>query len=414
VSQYAVSLERVTKCFVLAHERARSIKEVVIDGLRWRPRVRREPLVALDDVTFDVSHGGALGIVGPNGMGKSTTLKLVARILAPTSGRVTVHGQVASLLELGAGFHPELSGRDNILLNGSIMGMGRQAMRSRLEQIVDFSEIEKFIDTPVKHYSSGMNMRLGFATAVHLDAEILLFDEVLSVGDHAFQAKCRDRIGELKRDGATILFVSHDPGAVKELCDQVHWLEHGKIVATGEPDEVLELYQRTADERHAARRRGNQPEPARVSHGGDEIEIISVDILGAAGDVAPMIRTGDPMSVVIHYQAHTEVRDPVFGIAIHREDGLPLSESSTRDAAMELGVVHGRGKIRVNIPRLPLMEGSYELSASCHNSTLTRHIDHHPRRYPLQVQSGAAGERSRLVSLDPAWVHEARPSRLST
>ena len=237
----AIQFDNVSKRFTLRHERRRSFQEAALAFLRGRGNSREE-LWALKDVSFAVERGKTLGIIGPNGSGKSTALKLITRILEPTSGQVDVQGRVSALIELGAGFHPDLTGRENVYLNGSLLGFSRREMEARFERIVEFSELEKFIDVPIKHYSSGMHMRLGFAVAIHVDPDVLLIDEILAVGDQAFQRRCLDKIGELKSQGVTILFVSHDLEAVQDLCDQAIWLEDGRIQAEGLAREVVDYY----------------------------------------------------------------------------------------------------------------------------------------------------------------------------
>ncbi len=233
----AIQFENVSKCFFLRHRRVYSFQETFVNLLRAN-RNRREPFWALRDVSFAVQQGETLGIIGTNGSGKSTVLKLISRIIEPTTGRITVSGRLSALLELGAGFHPDLTGRENIYLNGSILGLGRREMKRKFDDIVAFADLGQFIDMPVRSYSSGMHMRLGFAVAIHVDPEILLVDEVLAVGDEAFQAKCFRKIEELQQQGLTIVLVSHDLGEVKRLCNRAVWLADGELKALG-PSEVV-------------------------------------------------------------------------------------------------------------------------------------------------------------------------------
>jgi lipopolysaccharide transport system ATP-binding protein len=236
-----VSLSNVSKRFLIRHERARSFQDTVVNLFHHR-NGNVEEFWALKGVSFDVERGETIGIVGQNGSGKSTILKLVTRILYPTSGRVSVGGKISALIELGAGFHPDLTGRENIYLNGSIMGMGRRDMDHRIGQIVEFSELERFIDTPVRHYSSGMYARLGFSVAVSVDPDILIVDEVLAVGDEAFARKCLDKFGEFRRQGRTIVMVSHALPAIERLCDRAIWIHHGAVKANGPAGEVVQSY----------------------------------------------------------------------------------------------------------------------------------------------------------------------------
>ncbi|MEO8084279.1 MAG: ABC transporter ATP-binding protein [Ardenticatenales bacterium] len=461
----AIRFEGVTKTFVVAHDRPRSFQEAFVRVFRRPDAADRDVLTALDAVSFDVEHGTAVGIVGPNGTGKSTALKLVARILEPSAGRVAVSGRVAALLELGAGFHPDLTGRENIYLNGSLLGLGRREMSRRFDRIVAFSELERFIDVPVKHYSSGMYMRLGFATAIHLDAEILLIDEILAVGDQAFQHKCRERITALRRAGVTILLVSHDTEAVRELCDRAIWLEDGVIRADGPTDRVLQRYYRSmvareearldADEAAAAsaatatsaaatststsvsssgaestsdgaggtagdgaenRNADGAPRTRRTERsdrfGSGEVDITAVDILGPDGQPHPIVLTGQPMSIRLRYTAHAPVDHPVFGIAVHRDDGVHVTGPNTRDADLALERIDGDGELTLHIAHLPLLEGNYEVSAACYDASLSHAYDHHDRRFPLRVRAGDVRERFGLLALGATWTWrgEAAPS----
>jgi lipopolysaccharide transport system ATP-binding protein len=241
-----ITVDHVSKCYRLSRLGAKSLRE---EFARWGERLfarqdsrGKEEFYALREVSFEIGRGETVGFIGPNGSGKSTILKLLARIIYPTRGRIVVRGSVASLIEVGAGFHPELTGRENIFLYGSIMGMKQAEVRAKFDRIVAFAELERFIDTPVKRYSSGMYVRLGFAVAAHINPSVLLVDEVLAVGDMAFQSKCQRRIEELRRDGMTIVFVSHDMSVVERLCNRVFFLRDGEIRAAGEPRDVINEY----------------------------------------------------------------------------------------------------------------------------------------------------------------------------
>lgn len=238
----AIQFEHVSKKFVLRRQQSRSLQDLVINLLRRSENDREEVFWALHDVSLEITPGEMVGLIGPNGAGKSTALKLISRIIDPTSGRIQMNGRVGALLELGTGFHPDLTGRENIYLNGAILGLNRAQIRSNLVEIISFAELERFIDVPVRHYSSGMYVRLGFSVAVHTCLDILLVDEVLAVGDTAFQRKRIGRIGLLRRGGVTILFVSHDQGSIRRLCQRVIWLDKGKIIADGTPETLVRQY----------------------------------------------------------------------------------------------------------------------------------------------------------------------------
>ena len=237
----AIQFQSVSKRYILHHQRPQSFQELLVNTIQRR-NGEREEFWALRDVSFEVGHGESFGIVGLNGSGKSTVLKLVSHIVQPTAGQVRVDGRVAALIELGAGFHPDLTGRENVYLLGSIMGLGSKQMDQRLEAIVGFAELEQFIDTPVKHYSSGMYMRLGFATAINVDADIFLMDEVLAVGDQRFQEKCLQAIESFKHRGLTVVIVSHDLSLVERFCPHSLLLQHGQVMSYGRTQDVLDSY----------------------------------------------------------------------------------------------------------------------------------------------------------------------------
>src|SRR4051812_30974729 len=260
---------------------------------------------ALRDVCLEVARGETVGIIGHNGAGKSTILKLLSKVTTPTSGEIRISGRLSALIEVGSGFHPELTGRENIYLSGSILGMRRREIAEKLEGIIDFAGVRDFIDTPVKHYSSGMYVRLGFSIAAHLEPDILLLDEVLAVGDAAFQAKCLDRITRLHGDGRTIVFVSHDLVSVERLCGRVILLNHGQVIASGSARDVIEIYWETGRTRQASEQVDQSAECSR------QVEITSVTCHDASGQDTNAIRTGSPVTVRIKYAAHVTVPDAI-------------------------------------------------------------------------------------------------------
>jgi lipopolysaccharide transport system ATP-binding protein len=238
VSNIAVSVDHVSKKFRLYHERNQSLKSAIMRG---RLSVH-EDFWALKDVSFEVPTGSTFGLIGSNGSGKSTLLKCLTKIYYPEQGSITANGRLAGLLEVGSGFHPELSGRENIYLNGSILGMGKKEIARKFDEIVDFSGVEQFIDQPVKNYSSGMYVRLGFSVAINVDPDVLVVDEVLAVGDADFQEKCRQKFAEFKAAGKTVILVSHSMGSVQDMCDHAAWLSHGELVTVGPADETIHAY----------------------------------------------------------------------------------------------------------------------------------------------------------------------------
>jgi len=395
----AIRFEKVSKKFTLHHERARSFQELALHLFR-RDRGSQEEFWALRDVSFAIEEGETVGLIGPNGAGKSTVLKLISRIIEPTSGRIAVDGRVGALLELGAGFHPDLTGRENIYLNGSILGLSRAEIRCKLDDIIGFAELERFIDVPVKHYSSGMYVRLGFSVAVHTDPEVLLVDEVLAVGDAAFQRKCLERIDQLRRGGVTILFVSHSPEIVQSICSRAIWLDRGRLVADGPADVVVARY---LDRTWAMQDgRSQMADESGRRWGSGRVRIISVRLLDGHGRERRRFRVGEPLTVEIRYRAEERVERPVFGLAIHRSDGVHITGPNTRFCGYEIPWIEGEGVVRYTVPALPLLEGNYYVSVSVHNWEDTEMYDYHDQVYPLRVLP-STGERYGLITLRGEW-----------
>jgi ABC-type polysaccharide/polyol phosphate transport system ATPase subunit len=403
----AIQFDGVSKKFILHHERARSFQELVV-GLFRRNNRSREEFWALRDVSFAVEQGETVGIIGPNGAGKSTLLKLAARVIEPTSGRIAVRGRIGALLELGAGFHPDLTGRENIYLNGSILGLSRAEIRRRMDDIIGFAELERFIDVPVKHYSSGMFVRLGFSVAVHTDPEILLVDEVLAVGDQAFQRKCLERIDDLRRQGVTVLFVSHSADAVRALCNRAIWLYEGRVVA----DDAAEAVVRRYLEHSWGRQTVTQPGGDERRWGTGRIRIVRVRLLDGEGRERQQFRTGEPLVVEMHYRAEERVERPVFGLAIHRSDGIHITGPNTQFAGLDIPAVEGEGIVTYAIPALPLLEGLYYISVSTHNWEDTEMYDYHDRMYGFWVLPGTREEYG-IVTVMGVWRWEVDGYKLA-
>jgi ABC-type polysaccharide/polyol phosphate transport system ATPase subunit len=316
-------------------------------------RRRHEDFWALKNVSFEVSRGETLGIIGPNGAGKSTILKLLSKITAPTSGEIVINGRLSALIEVGSGFHPELTGRENVYLSGSILGMSRREIANKMDSIVDFAGVRQFIDTPVKRYSSGMYVRLGFSIAAHLHPDILLLDEVLAVGDAAFQARCYERINDLKDSGTTIVFISHDLSAVSRICNRALLVLGGEIVGTGSPREVISEYQRLSAE---------YAPPDVVTS--DEAEINSVSLLNSAGCEGTVFHTGNPLNIHVEFTAHEKLEDAVFEVFAHSKnwDQYCHLTSGVSDELIDLD--EGQGAIDFSCAELGLQAGTYFLSAA--------------------------------------------------
>jgi ABC-type polysaccharide/polyol phosphate transport system ATPase subunit len=368
--------------------------DVAFDRVSKRYRVRQSAAAggrlqdfwAVREVSFDVARGEAFGLIGHNGAGKSTILKMLSQITAPTQGEIRLAGRVAALIEVGSGFHPELTGRENVYLSGSILGMRRREIQAKFDRIVDFSGVGQFIDTPVKWYSSGMYVRLGFAVAAHLDPDILLVDEVLAVGDAAFQAQCIERLNELRRAGMTMLFISHDLLSIEKLCDRVAIMEKGHLVAHGAPHEIVAAYQQmTATSHVAAMADASAPSPdaaARVEgvtfHDEHANEILNAN-------------TGEPLVARVHYMVLRTVKDAVVEVFYYSRDGRVLHcQQSTAVAGGELTLLPGRGAIEFSMPGVGLQPGVYTIGATIRERTASETIDWCYGRTALCVEPGRA------------------------
>lgn len=342
----AIKVEGVSKRFRIYHERNQSVKSAIMR----RGRAKYEDFWALSDIDLEIPSGGTFGLVGHNGSGKSTLLKCLARILVPDKGRVSVNGRISALLELGAGFHPELSGRDNIYLNGAILGLSKRDLDAKYDEIVQFAGLEQFIDTPVKNYSSGMYVRLGFSVAINVDPDILLVDEVLAVGDQAFQQRSAAKFQEFKDAGKTIVVVSHSLGSVRELCDRVAWLDHGRVLESGETDEIVARYAEVAgvqDDSSAAWTR--------------EAELTSVTF--ASGEREETIAALDPVAITIRWEATREIRDAEIRLSLRHHGGGVVADTTTAERG-SMRIEPGTGAATLTVGSLTLAAGTYVLDAT--------------------------------------------------
>jgi lipopolysaccharide transport system ATP-binding protein len=395
----AVHVEGISKRFRRQMvQPSTTLKSAVVDFfLRRKVAAPVSTFQVLRDITFSVCQGQTLGIIGRNGSGKSTLLKLLAGIYRPDHGKIAVHGKLGALLELGAGFHPEFSGRENILINGIVLGLSKREVRQQLDDIIRFAELEAFIDEPVKTYSLGMYMRLGFSVAVHADPDILLIDEILAVGDEAFHQKCFDKLAEFRRRGKTIVFVSHDLSTVSRWCDLVIWVEDGKIQEQGMPQRVVDLYRQhiaaqeaevAISEHHRIEEGVHQPEPAATSNrwGGREVEIVSVKMLHASGQERYVYQSGEPVRVAIHYTVHRHMPEVVFGMAILRSDGLCCYGTNTAIEGIPLPDLGDEGSVEVLLERLDLTAGTYYLDVAVHAMDGYPY-DYHHGLYPFAMKS---------------------------
>jgi ABC-2 type transport system ATP-binding protein len=368
VSDFAVDVRHVSKRFRLAHGQYNSLKERLIHGGR---RKSTEDFWALSDVSLTVREGETVGILGRNGSGKSTLLKCICGVLQPTSGEVAVRGKLAGLLELGAGFQQDLTGRENIYLNGSLLGMSKREVDRVFDAIVDFSELEEFIDGPVKFYSSGMYVRLGFAVAVNVDPDILVVDEVLAVGDERFQRKCIDRVNQFQHEGRTILLVTHAADTVRAICDRGIVLSHGNLIAEGEPGQVTRIFR----ERLMAEGAGMSiAEPAvaatpatagsLASLPDDErpVRFRSVHRVYSGDNTLPYMRTGDDLTIRVEFEARAPVEDVVFSLEVRDEKGNALMRTDTSIIGVVINAGVGTSVMHFGIVDMPLLDGNFSLA----------------------------------------------------
>jgi lipopolysaccharide transport system ATP-binding protein len=367
----------------LPGDRLRTLKSALVGGTRTRDLPASETIPALEEVTFEVHRGESFGLVGGNGSGKSTLLKLVAGMLKPTTGSVVVDGRVAALIELGAGFHPEISGRENVFINGAVLGLSRREIERRYRDIVDFSGLGEFMEEPVKNYSSGMYVRLGFAVAIHTDPDVLLVDEVLAVGDEAFAHRCIRRIEEFLAAGKTLLLVSHSLDLVAELCDRVLWLDRGHQRLTGEPRRVIDAYRRAVAEQEGAEHlAARQQREATTTDSGDAVvkdgtgepvrwgsrlaEVTAVRLLGPDGAERYHLESGDRAVFEIRLRAAQSLADFVFGIAINTPRGFECWGTNTDLEGFVPGELAGEAVVRVTCPALRLAPGEYTVDVAVH------------------------------------------------
>jgi ABC-type polysaccharide/polyol phosphate transport system ATPase subunit len=382
-----------------------TLKSALLSGGVLRQMRPDDVLQALNGVSFDVAAGRTFGIIGRNGSGKSTMLKLIAGIGKPTSGIVRVNGRVSALIELGAGFHPEISGRENVFINGMMLGLTKREIARRFDEIVSFAELESFIDAPVKTYSSGMYMRLGFAVAINVDPDVLLVDEVLAVGDEAFTHKCLDKFAELRRRGRTVLLVTHALDLVTRFCDDALWLDAGTARAHGDPKRVIDAYLMdvaAAEDAGLSKAKGQSPKPKPQEEGpgepadlftasegrwgSREVEITAVEFLTRDGRPAHVFQSGDPVQIRMRVRAAVPVKDFAFGIAIFTVEGVCCYGTNTHIEGAAPKELSGDGEVTLSIDHLDLVGGTYKVDVAVHRENGAPY-DYHRLLYTLRVSS---------------------------
>lgn len=364
----AIEVKNVTKSFKVYYDKGKELKEKL---LFWK-RNRYENRVVLDDVSFSIKRGEAVGLVGKNGCGKSTTLKMLTRIIYPDSGSITMKGRVSSLIELGAGFHPDMTGRENIYTNASIFGLSKKEIDTRIDNIIDFSELGPYIDNPVRTYSSGMYMRLAFSVAINVDADILLVDEILAVGDANFQTKCFNKIREIKGQGTTIVIVSHSLGQIEQICDRSIWIKDGKIEKEGEPKAVhLEYLDYMNNERIDEEERA-RVKKQRIESGLDDenrfgtgnVRCNNIHLLDDDGNEQGIFKFGSNMTVQFDYHVVRPIENAIIGVKINRIDGVYVYGIDTRIDKFDNFEMTKDGTISLKFKDMPLIKGQYYIDVS--------------------------------------------------
>jgi ABC-2 type transport system ATP-binding protein len=395
VRDSVISVQDLSKRYRRYRRRHQSLKEIVAH----RSRGEWEDFWALRDVSFEVPKGQFLGVIGHNGSGKSTLLKVLTGILRPNQGRVEITGRVSSLLELGAGFQSEYTGRENVSLYGTLLGLRLREVERHYDSIVEFSGLGDFMDTPVKNYSSGMYVRLGFSVAVHLEPEILLIDEVLAVGDASFQQKCFEHMHRLRADGCTIVLVSHQMASVAQFCERVVWLDHGRLMADGASDHVIQSYMDAV---------ASGASLARADEGGGdqgdrEFAITSVRFLDSDGKQVREADSGAALRIEIGYQAETSLEGLEVGVTIFRDDGVRCVDAQLCGAS----IPNGRGTLVLDFPAFNLQGGSYDATVAVYDPKRYRYHEFHDRQYPFGVRDPRS--TGGVAWMDYSWSVRSEP-----
>lgn len=423
-AENAIEVHNITKGFKVYLDKGRTLKEKML----FQNRRRYEKRTVLNDISFEVKKGEAIGLIGQNGCGKSTTLKLLTRIMYPDSGTIEMAGRVSSLIELGAGFHPDMSGRQNIYINASIFGLSRKEIDQRLDDIISFSELEEFIDNPVRTYSSGMYMRLAFSVAINVDADILLIDEILAVGDANFQAKCFNKLREIKASGTTIVIVSHSLGQIEQICERSVWIHKGKIRAEGNPFDIHPMYldymgQKRQDtiEKEQERKRSKEDAKAEEQRHEDEIsdeqisenqevqrrwgngaaKIVNVKMFDKSGKEKRAYKTGEHLSIEVQFFLKESVPDADFGIGIFRSDGLQCFGTNTRIEKFKRFDLEKSGSFKIELQDIQLLPGEYWIDLAI-ESRMGLPVDYYTKALNFEIYSeiNDAG----VCRIDHQWI----------
>ena len=397
--EVAIKVENLSKAFRVPHEKNTSIKGAALNMFR---RKNYETFEALKDINFEVKKGEFFGIIGRNGSGKSTLLKILAGIYVPDTGRVVINGKLSPFLELGVGFNPELTGRENLFLGGAILGLTRKEVEAKYDSIVAFAELEEFIDMKLKNYSSGMQVRLAFSLAINAHAEILLMDEVLAVGDTNFQAKCLTKFNEYREAGKTVILVTHDVAVVQKYCDRVVLLRNGKIAKIGKADEVSDEYttQNILDEEK--RLRLSEGSNSRLANRGKTAEITKVDFLDETGKSKNVFVTGEPLDIRIYYKIYRSVPKINIGIGIHAFSGGNVIGYNTQ--MDEYNIAPKSGHITLHFDKLLVLKGEYFMNVVCFGDNEVNYYDFKPKEKILKIYSvGKSGKYKGFLDIPHSW-----------
>ena len=420
----AIEVNHVTKSFKVYLDKGRTLKEKIL----FQNRRKYERRTVLDGISFEVKKGEAIGLIGQNGCGKSTTLKLLTRIMYPDSGTIEMAGRVSSLIELGAGFHPDMSGRQNIYINASIFGLSRKEIDARLNDIISFSELEEFIDNPVRTYSSGMYMRLAFSVAINVDADILLIDEILAVGDANFQAKCFNKLREIKASGTTIVIVSHSLGQIEQICERSIWIQDGKIRAEGIPYEIHPMYldymgQKRQDIKEQEKKREKETisehsetksmdnalstndDKKKQRWGNGNARITNIALYDAEHNEKYVYKTGESFTLHVSYNVEKEVMDADFGIGIFRSDGLQCYGTNTRIEKFPQFDLNENGEFRIELKNISLLPGVYWIDLAI-ESGMGLPVDYYTKAISFEIFSNINDVG--VLRLGHQWVLERK------
>ncbi|MBU0762464.1 MAG: ABC transporter ATP-binding protein [Candidatus Altiarchaeota archaeon] len=378
----AIQVQHLSKKFNIPYEKTSTVYDSIMESLKGRKKY--DTLWALKNINFTVEKGESLGVIGGNGSGKSTLLKLIANILRPTQGTVQVHGKLTSFLELGVGFQQELTARENIYLYSKIMGLRRREIDEKLEEIIKFSELERFIDTKLKNFSSGMQVRLAFATAIQTDPQILLVDEVLAVGDMSFQQKCFDYFNQYVKEGRTMVFVTHDLSSVARFCRKTLLLKDGEMADYGETSKVIDTYIYNTKKMQEAKEKKD------TRWGNQKAAITDVEFLDKFGNIRENFNHGDPLTIRIHYDVKEKLQKPTFGIAIHTDTGLHCYGTNTELKSYKVPAIEGEGYIDAIVEKLLLAGGKYYVTVAIHSLDHT-HYDWINQKYYFNINPTLEG-----------------------